>query len=73
MADTIKRWSLDKHACQLFQAHQGKFVRYVDHAAAVVRLEARVAELEVKLSQAGPSGGPGTGLTTCDVNEDESR
>lgn len=54
MADGIKRWSLDKHACQLFQAHQGKFVRYVDHAVAVVRLETRIAELEVLLSQTGP-------------------
>jgi hypothetical protein len=69
----MKRWSLDKHACRLFEAHHGKFVRFTDHAAEVVRLEARIAELEVKLSQAGPSGGPGAGLTQCDLHDDESR
>lgn len=67
MADGIKRWSLDKHAGLLFEAHQGKFVRYVDHAAKVVRLEAHIAELETKLSMADPNRG------FDDMDEDESR
>lgn len=46
----MRRWSLDKHVGQLFEAHHGKFVRFTDHAAEVVRLEARIAALTEEIS-----------------------
>lgn len=58
MPNSIKRWSLDKTAGRLFEHGHGKFVRYLDHAAEVARLEARVAELtaEVTLDDARIAG-----------------
>lgn len=74
LRDPLKlgRWNLDRTVARMFPASDGSWVKADEHFAKVKVLEARIAELEVLLSQTGLGGNSSGGsLTTCDMDEDE--